>query len=302
MRSTSDAYAAGSVYARGGKPRACDSGSPGCDICPRWTYAGEPGRASTYKASEMTLRCDLVVIGAGPHGLLYASWVKQARPQLRVVVVEKAPWHTHKIGESTLSGVCKAFRSVGIRHDAMQRLFFKKNGLGFFYATGARGPLAAGDEYLSEAFDETFQVERRNLDGLLAANAMRLGVEIRYGITVDAAASTFAAGRNVVVVRGPDGVRETIEARLVADASGPSSVLGRHHGGYTTDGAPFQTSSVWGYFRDVKWLAGYPGWSRVTQYPRDEYTQHLCFQEGWAWYIPIVSWQHNSPERLKPLF
>ena len=66
----------------------------------------------------------VTVIGAGPIGILYACWLKQARPQLQVVVLEREEKPKFKIGESTLSGFCKALRSVGISQEALELLFF----------------------------------------------------------------------------------------------------------------------------------------------------------------------------------
>jgi len=239
---------------------------------------------------------DVVVIGAGPQGLMYASWLKRDRPETRVIVLDRDAFPGHKIGESLLSGFCRAVRSVGVRHEALQRLFFPKNGLGFFHAESTDDP-AAAPEYIVETFDETFQVERRMLDGLLMANAERLGVEVLRGARVDPAASAFSASGDVLVC-SVGGQKRELRAKLVADASGPASVLGRHFGGYVTDGPPFQTSSVWAYYKNVKWLADYTGWRNVAEFPRDQYTQHVCFKEGWFWYIPIVSWQKSRPEDL----
>ena len=64
-------------------------------------------------------RCDVAIIGSGPQGLMYATWLKRARPDLRVVILDRHKAPGHKIGESTLSGFCKALRSQGIPHRAM---------------------------------------------------------------------------------------------------------------------------------------------------------------------------------------
>jgi flavin-dependent dehydrogenase len=228
---------------------------------------------------------------------MYAAWLKQLQPQWRVAILDRSAFPGHKIGESTLSGFCRAARSVGIRHEAMQRLFYPKNGLGFFFAEGAASDVTRAPEYIVETFDETFQVERRMLDGLLMANAERLGVEVIRGARVDVKASTFSAQGNTLVF-AMGATRRELTAKIVADASGPASVLGRHFGGYTTDGPPFQTSSVWAYYKNIKWLDEYAGWQNQAEFPRDQYTQHVCFKEGWFWYIPIVSWQAGKPEDL----
>ncbi|NJN22158.1 MAG: NAD(P)/FAD-dependent oxidoreductase [Leptolyngbya sp. RL_3_1] len=248
-------------------------------------------------STNQTENCDVAVIGAGPQGLLFATWLKQARPALNVVVVDRAAAPGHKIGESTLSGFCRAMRSTSIRHEVLQRLFYTKNGLGFFYADAQTRALQTAPEYITETFDETFQVERRACDSLLVANAQRAGVAVRFSHAVKPKESTFQAGANHLSCETPQGAA-TLQARLVVDASGPSSVLGRYFGGYAESNVPFQTSAAWAYFKNVKWLNEYTDWQNVAEFPRDEYTQHLCFKEGWVWYIPIVSWEKASDENL----
>ncbi len=233
----------------------------------------------------------VVVIGAGPQGILYASWLKQARPELRVVVLERESQPKFKIGESTLSGFCKALRSVGISQEALELVFFPKNGLGFFHVDETIDNVAEASEYILETFDETFQVERRLLDGLLIANARRLGVEVIQGARVDLANSRLSDRGNIVAYRYQQQQYE-LKSQLVVDASGPASVIARHLDLYNKEDVNFQSNAVWGYFKNVNRLGDRQDWSNVAQFNRDEYTQHFCFCEGWMWYIPLVSWEN----------
>ena len=242
----------------------------------------------------------VVVIGGGPQGLLYASWLKQARPQIKVVVLEREEKPKFKIGESTLSGFCKALRSVGISQQTLQALFFPKNGLGFFHVDDSVAKITEASEYILETFDETFQVERRLLEKLLIANARRLGVEVIQGARVDIARSQFSDRQNKVVYRYQQQTYE-IKSRLVVDASGPASVIAKHLDLYNKKDVQFQSNAVWGYFKKVNRLGDRQDWSNVAQFNRDEYTQHLCFREGWMWYIPLFSWEQVSDERQQSM-
>lgn len=236
----------------------------------------------------------VAVIGAGPIGLLYACWLKQARPQLQVVVLERESKPKFKIGESTLSGFCKALRSVGISQAALELLFFPKNGLGFFHLDESIGNVTEAPEYILETFDETFQVERRLLDGLLIANARRLGVEVIQGARVDLADSQLSTRGNKIVYRYQQQKYE-LRSQLLVDASGPASAIARHLGLYNKEDVNFQSNAVWGYFKNLNRLGDRQNWSNVAQFNRDEYTQHFCFREGWMWYIPLISWE-NAPD------
>ena len=241
----------------------------------------------------------VAVIGAGPQGILYASWLKQARPQLQVVVLERESQPKFKIGESTLSGFCKALRSVGISQEALELLFFPKNGLGFFQVDETIESIVEAPEYILETFDETFQVERRLLDNLLIANARRLGVEVIQGARVDLAHSQLSDRGNTIAYRYQQQKYE-IKSQLVVDASGPASVIARHLELYNKEDVNFQSNAVWGYFKKVNRLGDRTDWHKVAQFNRDEYTQHFCFREGWMWYIPLVSWE-NIPDAERDL-
>ncbi len=236
----------------------------------------------------------VTVIGAGPIGILYACWLKQARPQLQVVVLEREEKPKFKIGESTLSGFCKALRSVGISQEALELLFFPKNGLGFFHLDESIENVTEAPEYILETFDETFQVERRLLDGLLIANARRLGVEVIQGVRVDLANSQLSDRGNKIAYRDQQQKYE-LKSQLLVDASGPASVIAKHLGLYNKEDVNFQSNAVWGYFKNLHRLGDRQDWSNVAQFNRDEYTQHFCFLEGWMWYIPLISWE-NVPD------
>ncbi|MDB9524736.1 tryptophan 7-halogenase [Oscillatoria sp. CS-180] len=243
---------------------------------------------------------DIAVAGAGPIGLLYASWVKLARPEARIVVIERSETPRHKIGESTLSGFCKALRSVGIRQEVLNRLFFPKNGLGFFHVDESVDNVTNAFEYILETFDETFQIERRVLESLLIANSRRLGIEVLQGARVNIKRSTFSSDGNQIVyqVQNQEAV---IATKLFVDATGPASLLAKHLGLHTKTDGLFQNNAVWGYFKDVRRLDSIQNWPASAQFSRDEYTQHLCFKEGWLWYIPLVSWENVEDTQLNPL-
>ena len=243
----------------------------------------------TYKSYKNEYQ--VAVIGAGPQGILYASWLKQARPELKVVVLERESQPKFKIGESTLSGFCKALRSVGISQEALELLFFPKNGLGFFHVDETIDNVAEAPEYILETFDETFQVERRLLDGLLIANARRLGIEVIQGARVDLAHSQLRDRGNTIVYRYQQ-QQHKLQSQLVVDASGTASVIARHLDLYNKEDVDFQSNAVWGYFKKVNRLGDRQDWKKTAQFSRDEYTQHFCFREGWMWYIPLVSWEN----------
>ena len=256
-----------------------------------------PASITSSEEAAPSRSVDVVVLGGGPIGALTASFLRKRRPGTSVLVLERAAEPGHKIGESTLSGFCKALRTVGIPDAAMEALFFPKNGLDFLHVDESARPLTEAPEYVLETFDRTYQVERRPLDTLVLANARRLGASVLQGATVDVKQSRFGADGNVVVYRvGAKTFR--VRASLVVDASGPAGVLARSLGLRTDEDVLFQTSSAWTYYDGITPLGARTGWRGRAQFPRDEYTVHLCFKEGWLWYIPLHSWQGAPTQNL----
>jgi len=125
-----------------------------------------------------------------------------------------------------------------------------------------------------------------------------VGVKVIQGATVLADSSTFSSEGNLLLYK-VGGKEYRVRASLVVDASGPTGVLSSHFGLRTSEGIPFQTGSVWTYYSQLKPLAEYSGWKGKAEFPRDQYTQHLCFREGWLWYIPLVSWQSAPTANLQ---
>ncbi|MBX2800825.1 MAG: tryptophan 7-halogenase [Myxococcales bacterium] len=258
------------------------------------TRAAAP--VEVVEAPQTDRQVDVVVMGGGPVGCMVAGFLKQMRPKAKVVVLERDASPGHKVGESTLSGFCKALRTLGVRQEAMQRLFQLKNGLGFSWVEEGH-TLKSAPEYVLETFDETFQVERRVLDTLVMHQVRRLGVEVIQGAAVDLDALQLQAEASVVPYTiGRHQVR--LGARWVVDATGPRAALARRQGLYTDDGIGFQTSAVWGWFEGVTPLSA-QGLPKTTQFSRDEYTWHLCARPGWVWWIPQQSFADAPDANLQ---
>ena len=92
---------------------------------------------------------------------------------------------------------------------------------------------ARGDQYTHFDFRDkfspgpgtTFQVQRAHFDKVLADDAARQGVQVRYQQEVIAA--DFTGDGPLLTVRGPQGQPSQVRARFVLDASGYGRVLAR---------------------------------------------------------------------------
>lgn len=163
----------------------------------------------------------VVVIGAGPAGAVAAALLK--RKGHDVLMLERQHFPRFSIGESLLAHCIEFLEEAGMM-DAVQAAGFQvKNGAAF----------ARGEQYTSFDFREkfspgpgtTYQVQRATFDKLLADDAERQGVEVRYGQEV--VAVDVDTDNPWLDVRAEDGTTYRVHARFVLDASGYGRVLAR---------------------------------------------------------------------------
>ena len=171
------------------------------------------------------LRYDVAVIGGGIVGLGFAIWLREQRPQTSIVVLERQPSPSFKIGESLTSTTTKYLRELGLTDQVMRALCRSKFGQSFWW-TGY-GSADVG-HHLSSRVGETYHVERRPVEITLARRAERLGIEIRRGVTV----RVDQLGRNgsVLSCEPVTGDKFSTHARIVCDASGPAGGDTTHPG------------------------------------------------------------------------
>jgi len=164
---------------------------------------------------------DVIVIGAGPSGSVAAALLN--KKGYRVLIIEKEYFPRFSIGESLLPQCMTYLEKAGMLDVVEKEGFQFKNGAAFL----------RGDQYehydFTEKFTEgrgtTFQVQRAQFDKVLADEAERQGVEIRYGQTVTA----YSSDDNGVILTVQTEAGEPIElkAQFVLDASGFGRVLPR---------------------------------------------------------------------------
>jgi flavin-dependent dehydrogenase len=161
---------------------------------------------------------DIVVVGAGPSGSIAAALLK--RRGWDVLVLEAQQFPRFSIGESLLAH-CLDFVAEAGMMDAVEAAGFQyKNGAAFIRGT-EYGEFDFADKFTAGR-DSTFQVQRAAFDKLLADEAGKQGVEIRYQVRVAAVDVTSTqSGRPRPRVRAQDAGREyDVEARFILDASG----------------------------------------------------------------------------------
>jgi flavin-dependent dehydrogenase/CRP-like cAMP-binding protein len=236
---------------------------------------------------------DVVVIGGGPLGMAYGQWLRRFRPDTRVAIIERKPVPGYKIGEALLGGTVRALLSLGIGRSQLRRLLANKFGMAFWWT----GPDSAdvGMHVDVGGIDETYQVERRMLEMALQKTTERAGVDIFKNHLVRIKDSTIERddGGNEIVAEGPEGQEVRFRAPVVCDASGSASIIPRHLGIYRKNVPSFQTSAYFAYFKQ-KSMPSAEHWDFGV-------SRHLCFPEGWWWFISLCSWERSSDEALSEL-
>ena len=161
---------------------------------------------------------DIVVVGAGPSGSIAAALFK--RRGWDVLVLEAQQFPRFSIGESLLAHCLDFVAEAGMMEAVQAAGFQYKNGAAFIRGTDY-GEFDFADKF-TPGRDSTFQVQRAAFDKLLADEAAKQGVEIRYEVRVAAVDVTSTqSGRPRPRVRAQDAGREyEVEARFVLDASG----------------------------------------------------------------------------------
>jgi flavin-dependent dehydrogenase len=253
-----------------------------------------------------TAKADVVVGGGGVLGLVYAIHLKTIMPHLDIAVFEKGLSPQYKIGESTLSSFMRFLNTDVCHSDYLLRLFGVKDGLDFFWVDEAGSRPITQDLGNLEA---SLQLDRRVSDLFLTMWAQKLGVRVYHGVGVDYevevpadAPPTDSVVREILLkdsgkslgISSEDGevAESKIEARYVCDASGfacrITSKVGQKE---TFDG--WNTDSVWAYFKPQEYS---PPEGEEDELLDWDYAagKHICFAEGWGWFIKLISW-HKAP-------
>lgn len=164
---------------------------------------------------------DVIVIGAGPSGAVASALLN--KQGYNVLVLERAHFPRFSIGESLLPQSMAFLEQAGMLEAVQAAGFQYKDGAAF--RCGDRYVYFNFNEKCSEGWGTTFQVQRDKFDKVLADEAARQGVDIRYGQSV----TRFDYDENlgvatVDVVDEAEHIQQ-FQAKFVLDGSGYGRVL-----------------------------------------------------------------------------
>jgi flavin-dependent dehydrogenase len=163
----------------------------------------------------------VIIVGAGPAGSIAGALLK--RRGWDVLVLEGQRFPRFSIGESLLAHCLDFVEEAGMLPAVEAAGFQYKNGAAF----------VRGDDYGDFDFSDkftpgrgsTYQVQRATFDKLLADEAEKQGVEIRYEVKVIAVDTSGQSPS--VSARDASGREYDVTARFILDASGFGRTLPR---------------------------------------------------------------------------
>lgn len=167
--------------------------------------------------------CDVLIIGAGPAGIISAGILN--KKGYRVLVIEKTKFPRFVIGESLLPRCMEHIQEAGLMEAVEQAGFQKKFGA-IFYKNNNTCDFNFSDQY-TEGWKWTWQVPRADFDKTLADTVQANGAEIIYETSVDKVEIT---DDEVITSISDAKGNKTIRSQYIIDGSGYGRVLPRLFG------------------------------------------------------------------------
>lgn len=229
---------------------------------------------------------DVAIIGGGPTGSTLATFLKQHKPEFKVLVLEREIFPRDHVGESQLPVVSGVLQEMGA-WDKVEAAGFPIK-IGATYKWGRTTDLWDFEFVPAEEFKNeprpakyegprkatAFQVDRAIYDEILLDHAAENGAEVREGIKV---AKVEHEGDTVTGFRLEDG--SLVTARYYVDASGHIGVLRRAMGVEAVEPAALRNVAFWDYWQNAEWAIEIGvGGTRV---------QVMSLGYGWMWFIPL---------------
>jgi flavin-dependent dehydrogenase len=238
---------------------------------------------------------DVAILGGGLAGLTLALQLKQARPSIRMLVIEKqehpVPEAAFKVGESTVEIASHYLRNLGLQ-EYLETEQLIKYALRYFFSTDGNRDITRRVEFGGAILPllDSYQLDRGRFENKLSKIVTGLGVTLLEGAKVQQVTLQPESDWHRVQVLH-QGIESEIQARWVVDASGRSSLLKRQLG--LAKKVEHAANAVW--FRvqhviDVDEWSDDPGWhGRIIEGRRWFSTNHLMGPGYWVWLIPLAS-------------
>lgn len=221
---------------------------------------------------------DVIIIGGGPGGAALGCYLSRAG--ISNTIIEKANHPRPHVGESMVTSSTRVFEELGFLPIMEQEGFVHKYGA-TWHAPANRGKFSIEfAEFPQPGVNQpyTYHVDRSKFDLMLLKHAESLGSNVIQGVAVKQILfddAGFACGVRVGIEDG----EMDLKAKVVVDASGRNTVLGRQLRLKKMDSI-FNQYAVHAWFENL---------DKGDDHSRDHI--HIYFlqtERGWVWQIPIT--------------
>ena len=237
---------------------------------------------------------DVIIIGGAYSGACMGILIKRARPEARVLIVERSVEFDRKVGESTSEVAACFLTRVLHLSKYMHHNHLTKQGLRMWFTTPGNECLTrcteVGTFYQTRL--PTFQIDRALLDEYLLELAQKEGCELWRPAKVEEITLSENGGKVQRITAKVGGETREASASWLVDSSGKASMLARKLGHWRRlESHP--TNSIWARFRDVEDLDGHelakrhPEFADSVRCSRNLATNHLMGRGWWCWIIPL---------------
>lgn len=234
----------------------------------------------------------MIIAGGALAGAASAILLLEKFPQLRLLIAEKSPQFTRRVGEATVEISALFLSRVLDLTDHLNHHHLVKQGLRFWFYNEHTRDLdqcsEIGGRYLARV--PSYQVDRAVLDQEVLNRAEAAGAKLLRPAKVTSIFLEEGGTQKVVIQM--DGAEKTLTCRWVIDASGFAALLSRQEGWYRKN-TEHPTAAVWARWKNVKSLDSrelaqkYPEWSSACAGVRSTATNHLMGRGWWSWWIPL---------------
>ena len=235
---------------------------------------------------------DVIIAGGGLAGLSLAHQLKQSRPELDIVVLERnvfpVPEKTAKVGESTVEiGSRYLNHTLGLRQHFNER-HLRKHGLRCFFGT-PQADFSLQDELgVSQLFGiPTYQIDRGAIENYLHQAVTEQGVDVIDDVTTRIV--DIKDDEKTIAVRNGSG-EQHFRGRWLIDAAGRQALIKNKLG--LAQSNDHKGNALWFRInRQVKldeWSDN-PDWQARIKEPETRWlsTNHLMGPGYWVWIIPL---------------
>jgi flavin-dependent dehydrogenase len=235
---------------------------------------------------------DVVVIGGALSGASTATLLLRQNPGLRVLIVDKSPTLTRRVGEATAEiGAYFIGRVLGLTR-YLNEAHLVKQGMRFWFKNEEVKSLGDASE-LGGRYQvrlPAYQIDRAALDEEVLRQAGLAGAKILRPASVTKVELTPGGEQVITLLNGE--LTQIVRARWIVDASGVAALLARKQGWWRQN-SEHPTAAAWSRWKGVKdWdsrelAEKHPQYAAAVHSIRGTATNHIIGDGWWSWWIPL---------------